>query len=58
MLSQLIEIEEHSNEFIEKKYFLSELNDIENRTTLSITKIKNAINKLYKTKCEREVFRK
>ena len=50
VLSQLIEIEEYSNELIEKKYFLSELNDVENRTNLSITKIKNAINKLYKIK--------
>lgn len=51
VLSHLIDNQAYNkSEVIEKQYFLNQIEDISKSTTLSTTKIKNAINKLYKIK--------
>ena len=51
VLSHLIENQLNNKpELIENQYFLNHIKDISQSTTLSSTKIKNAINKLYKIK--------
>ena len=51
VLSHLIENQLNKKpETLENKYFLNHIEDISESTTLSTTKIKNAINKLYKIK--------
>ena len=49
VLSEIIQThEKNKTKIIKKKYHLNQLNEIAHNTTLSISKIKHAINKLYK----------
>jgi len=47
-LSQLVECEKLSDQKIKNEYFNTTINHISNSTTLSVFKIKNSINNLYK----------